>query len=285
MTITAPLDLVPCKDTSIPTSMSLWVAPSWRYPDFIKLLLSSPDRVAQGPSSETLPTVPNTIVIRVSYLGNTLYFKYFRPERGWWRSIRDIWRGSKAYRAWQGARLLLGEGLRTPEVIAVVEGRGIGRGGISLLVTLEMAGIPLRRYLREGQLALSMQAKLASDLGKEIAHLHRLHITHGDLHPGNILVEEKRGRGFCFAYLDTEGVSRTRSILNRDTIRDLSLLNHPNLGPVAPSIRLRFLMAYVKANPGLGYSPQRLSREIQKASDHRYSRKRKREGSALENRI
>ena len=269
MTMEAMPRLVLCRGTDCP-GHSIWVSPLWRDRDFLRLLASDPDELAQRPGCEVLSTVPSTTVLRISLSGRVLYFKYFRAEKGWGK-IKTIWRGSRAYRAWQGARLLLEHGLNTPEVVAVAEGKGLGRGQVSLLVTLEVFGIPLRRYLRERHLAPGRQAGLASALGQEIARLHGCCITHGDLHPGNVLVEDRGEQGFSFAYLDTERVSRPGKKLNRYIIKDLSLLNHPNLGPVISSARLRFLMAYVKASPGLRYSPQRLLREVKEASEHRYS--------------
>jgi serine/threonine protein kinase len=273
MTVKPPLKLALCRGADCPTGSSIWVAPLWKNHDFLRLLVSSPDELAQRPDCEALPTVPNTTVLRMPCLDNTLYFKYFKAETEWGR-IRAMWRGSRAYRAWQGARLLLEHGLSTPEVVAVAEGKGPGRGNFSLLVTLEIFGIPLRTYLRERQLAPGRQARLASALGQEIARLHGCCITHGDLHPGNVLVEEKGEQGFSFAYLDTERVSKPGTKLNRHIIKDLSLLNHPNLGSISQRARLHFLKAYVRANSGLGDTTARvLLRDIDQASAKRYGRK------------
>jgi len=272
MTVEPPLKLVLCRGTDCTTGSSIWVAPLWKNHDFLKLLVSGPDELAQRPDCEVLPTVPNTTVLRMPCLDNTLYFKYFKAETGWGR-IRAMWRGSRAYRAWQGARLLLEHGLNTPEVVAVAEGKGLGRGNFSLLVTLEIFGIPLRAYLRERHLAPGRQARLASALGQEIARLHGCCITHGDLHPGNVLVEEKGEQGFSFAYLDTERVSKPGTKLNRHIIKDLSLLNHPNLGTISQRARLHFLKAYVRANSGLGDTARVLLRDIDQASAKRYGRK------------
>jgi tRNA A-37 threonylcarbamoyl transferase component Bud32 len=272
MTVGPPLELALCRGTDCPAGHLIWVAPFWKNHDFLRLLVSDPDELAQRPDCEVLPTVPNTTVLRMPCLDNTLYFKYFKAETGWGR-IRAMWRGSLAYRAWQGARLLLEHGLSTPEVVAVAEGKGPGRGNFSLLVTLEIFGIPLRTYLRERQLAPGRQARLASALGQEIARLHGCCITHGDLHPGNVLVEEKGEQGFSFAYLDTERVSKPRTKLNRHIIKDLSLLNHPNLGTISQRARLRFLKAYVQANSGLSDTARMLLRDIDQASAKRYGRK------------
>jgi hypothetical protein len=272
MTVEPPLKLAFCRGTDCPADHSIWVAPLWKNHDFLRLLVSDPDELAQRPDCEVLPTVPNTTVLRMPCLDNTLYFKYFKPETGWGR-IRAMWRGSRAYRAWRGARLLLEHGLSTPEVVAVAEGKGPGRGNFSLLVTLEIFGIPLRTYLRERQLAPGRQARLASALGHEIARLHGCCIIHGDLHPGNVLVEEKGGQGFSFAYLDTERVSKPGTKLNRHIIKDLSLLNHPNLGSISQRVRLHFLKAYVRANSGPDYNARVLLRGIQQASARRYGHK------------
>jgi serine/threonine protein kinase len=272
MTVGPLLELALYRGTDCPADHSIWVAPFWKNHDFLKLLVSDPYEIAQRLDCEVLPTVPNTTVLKMSYLNNTLYFKYFKPETGCGK-IRAIWRRSRAYRAWQGARLLLEHGLSTPEVMAVAEGKGLGCGKVSLLVTLEIFGIPLRRYLRERQIAPGKQSRLASALGHEIARLHRCRITHGDLPPGNILVEEKGEHGFSFAYLDTERVSMPGTKLNRHIMKDLSLLNHPNLGTISQRARLRFLMAYVRANFGPDYNARVLLRGIQQASARRYGHK------------
>jgi serine/threonine protein kinase len=271
MTVEPLLELALCRGTDCPADHLIWITPLWKNHDFLRLLVSDPDELAQRLDCKVLPTVPNTTILKMFYLNNTLYFKYFKPETGFGK-IRAIWRGSRAYRAWQGARLLLEHGLNTPEVVAVAEGKGLGRGNFSLLVTLEIFGIPLRTYLRERHLTPGRQIRLASALGQEIARLHGCHITHGDLHPGNVLVEEKGEQGFSFAYLDTERVSRPGTKLNRHIIKDLSLLNHPNLGSISQRARLCFLKAYVRANSGLDYKALVLLRGIQQASAKRYSR-------------
>jgi len=274
MTVDPQLKPAHCRGTDCPSGRSIWIAPPWKNHDFIGLLISNPDELAQRPDCEVLPTVPNTTVLRMSYNDNILYFKYFRPEIGWGR-IKAMSRGSRAYRAWQGARLLLEHGLSTPEVVAVTEGKGLGRGNISLLVTLEIFGIPLRTYLRERQLAPGRQARLASALGREIARLHGCCITHGDLHPGNVLVEEKGKQEFSFSYLDTERVSKPGMKLNRHIMKDLSLLNHPNLGTISQRARLYFLKTYVRANSGLGDTARALLRNIGQASAKRYGKKKR----------
>jgi serine/threonine protein kinase len=272
MAIEPPPELALCRRTNCPADRSIWVAPFWQNQEFLQLLAIGPDEIAQRPGCEVLPTVPNTTVLRISDSDNTLYFKYYQRETGW-GSIKAIWRGSRAYRAWQGARLLLEHGLNTPEVVAVAEGKGLGRGRISLLVTREIFGIPLRRYLRERRLTPGRQALLASALGQEIARLHGCRITHGDLHPGNVLVEEKGEQKFSFAYLDTERVSKPGAKLDRGIIKDLSLLNHPNLGTISQRARLCFLKAYVRTNSGLGDKAQALLRDIDHASARRYGHK------------
>ena len=252
-------------------------APGWEQKEFLDLLALAPDELAARAGASVLSTVPSTKVIELPFDGQRLYFKYFL-ENGAISRLKGMLRGSKAARALKGARLLSKAGILTPCIVALSEPAGISQGWQSMLVTLHMEGQTLRVLLRSTELAGKARAGLASSLGRLVARLHGSGLVHGDLHPGNVMAleQERHPETWTFCFMDTERVKRTNGTLTREMIRDLALLNHPNLGCISRTDRFRFIASYVEkrsAEQGFRefYSDIKgLSRQIQQVSEERY---------------
>ncbi len=242
----------------------------WNNQEFIKLLELTPDKLKNFSNSTKLPTVPSTTVIKVKFNQHNLYFKFFHLSKITYK-IRDTIRKTKAEKALQGAILLKKAGLNTPEVIAIAHRSGIKKTSHILLVTKEIQGISLRIYSRKYKIPKEQRIQIAITLGENIAKMHKNFITHGDLHPGNIILSKQNY--FNFFYLDTERVKKNHTKFNQNVLKDLSLLNHPNLGCFTKKDRLIFIRSYFKKmNQDVSISLEELVKEIHRLSYRRYNK-------------
>ncbi len=250
-------------------------APDWMDREFHSLLQIPAAQMVALPGAEVLPTVPSTTVVTLWFQGQRLYFKYFMPARGLAR-LKNLFRDSKAMLALRGAYLLSGCGIRTPEIIAVRQDRGLAQGNEALLVTRHTEGRNLRIYIRNEELDRKNRALLATSLGREVARMHSSGLTHGDLHIGNVLVRLNQDV-MTFAFIDTERVKKNASGFNRHVLKDLSLLNHPNLGCLTARDRLRFFVAYMNERRAAGlharFRTSDIMSRVHHLSKHRYGRK------------
>ncbi len=260
---------------SIRPDFFILAAPDWMDRQFHALLQMPAERLSGIPGAEVLPTVPSTTVIALEFHGERLYFKYFSAHKGF-RRIKNLFRDSKAMKALRGAYLLNECGIRTPEVIAVRQGRGMARGREALLVTRHTEGHNLRILIRNRSIDSVKRARLAEGLGREVARMHSHGLTHGDLHIGNVLVNFG-GDTTTFSFMDTERVKKNASGLDRHILKDLSLLNHPNIGCLTTRDRLRFFISYIdeRRTAGLQTNIQKtdIMQQIHDLSKHRYGRK------------
>jgi tRNA A-37 threonylcarbamoyl transferase component Bud32 len=260
----------------------LLAAPGWQVPDFVDLLALGPKELASRPGASVLSTVPSTMVAVLPFREQRLYFKYFLKS-GPVSRLKGIFRGSKALRALKGAWMLSKSGLATPCIVAVSEPASLYGSWESLLVTRHMEGQTLRVLLRTVNLDSKVRAGLACSLGQFIARLHGEGLVHGDLHPGNIMAMDpdqeqlaKSDACYPFALMDTERVERASGTLTSGMLRDLALLNHPNLGYVSRADRLRFLASYMESRqeeqgcPELCRDMKGLARKIHELSRKRY---------------
>ncbi len=209
-------------------------------PGFVELLLKDRDEIGRLTTARSISTVPSTSVFMLSFRDRAYYFKYFNLEE-LTKRIKAVFRGSRAFMAWKGANILSSAGCDTPRVVAVREFTGIKRGMPSLLVTEAYEGLSLRILSRTRPMSAKVQRDMARALGADLARMHNKGVVHGDLHPGNVLVKEKGGR-YYFAYLDTERATVRGG--EKGILRDLALLNHPNLGSITPMARTYFLLSY-----------------------------------------
>ncbi len=237
-------------------------------PDFLELLLKDRDEMQGLAAARPISTVPSTSVFELGFEGQTYYFKYFNLE-GPTRRIKAIFRGSRAFKAWKGANILCKAGCDTPRIVAVREFTGLRRGMPSLLVTKAYDGLSLRILSRGTPMSPRAQRKMATALGADLARMHNRGVVHGDLHPGNVLVKREDDRYF-FAYLDTERVTLWGG--KRGILRDLALLNHPNLGSITPMTRVYFFLSYARHRGFSSGKARILLKGVVRLSQRRYSR-------------
>ncbi len=250
-------------------TLNIIVQNKWENSDLIKLMGMSPRELLSQSNilTKKLPTVPSTTVIRVSFKNYRLYFKFFHISKFSYK-IRDTIRHTKAEKALQGSLLIKKAGLRTPDVVAIAHRRGLKKTSHILLITNEVEGISLRLYSREYQIPREKRIQIAYNLGKDIATMHKHLVSHGDLHPGNILLDKKK---LNFFYLDTERVKKTHTKFNKYMLKDLSLLNHPNLGCFSKEDRLIFIRSYFnELKENIPFTLEEFIKQIHYLSNKRY---------------
>lgn len=208
-----------------------------------------PERVAQVESSR------NTQVWRADQGGNTVYIKFFGS-----RGVRDRLRlrKSRAYRSVEGSKILLEAGFLVPDVVAqgeVLKGIVIYE---SFLVTRAVDDSDniydyISRFFVPGLRGAELQRKHAEirQMGQLIGSMHKRGIFHGDLRPGNVLIQRDSGKITCF-FIDNERNKRfPGGIPSKMREKNLVQMNMITLPGISFTDRLRFFNAYLAENPEL----------------------------------
>jgi tRNA A-37 threonylcarbamoyl transferase component Bud32 len=186
---------------------------------------------------------PRARVVRVRLEDDsTLCVKRYRraPVR---RLLRD--RARVAWRSAEGCRL---RGVKTPRVLALVE--GIPGSGESALVMEDLGHLPwLTHYsalvLRRPGVPGARRARFAAEVGDWVRRLHREGVRHADLKAGNVLVQESEG-GTHFVLIDLEDIDFPGSLSGADRERALAQLNASLPPPVSATDRMRAFKAYAR---------------------------------------
>jgi tRNA A-37 threonylcarbamoyl transferase component Bud32 len=157
--------------------------------------------------------------------------------------VKDLFRPSRAFRAYQKAYHLELLGLPTPRPVAAAERRILRVLTSSYLVTEEIPGATdLAMLLRSGQ---SPARNLVNQTAELIARLHDEGFSHSDLKETNI-VRDQTGKLYV---LDLDALSYARTVSEERAAADLERLaraaaKYPN---VTRADRIAFLRAYFKA--------------------------------------
>jgi tRNA A-37 threonylcarbamoyl transferase component Bud32 len=184
-----------------------------------------------------------TAVTRVRHGDGWLCVKEYR-QLGLLDRIKDWLRGSRAGRAWRGAKNLSAHGIATPEIVVLME-----RGGKSYLVTSFInRATPLNLLLRKrfsaalGQAEVADKRTMVRQLGKWLRRVHDLGVYHDDWSTKNILVTQ-HGQEWTFHFVDMESVSSRKRLTYRRRVKNLGQLSDAPFG-ITRTDRMRFLLAY-----------------------------------------
>jgi tRNA A-37 threonylcarbamoyl transferase component Bud32 len=218
-----------------------------------------------------LPTADGPI--RVAY-------KKYRP-RGWWKSVCDWLRPSRARRGWSLAHALLARQIDTPRPLAVFEPRDGWFFRSSCLATewvadsenlhlygWRLAGYPMPKRLRAA-------SRCAVSLGRLIGRMHAAHVCHRDLKAANLLAVERQGDVAVYL-VDVDGARIGRSPSSRRRAADLARLAAALEAHswVTPSICCRFLRAYAAEFPPGAIVWKSLWRDVARRTKSYVQRKR-----------
>ncbi len=211
-----------------------------------------------GTSIESRTTViksgPHRSVYRVELPSGPVFLKHFKiPD---WRAlVRNILSNTPGKREASAAARVAGAGIETTVAAAVGSMRGSYLVRDSFLVTREIANVrPLDQLLREilavadkqssPQITSRLRRELARALGRLAGRLHRHKLTHGDLHPANILVNADAADSIRLALIDLQRV-RTRRFFPLSSARvDLFGLYNSFNAIAGRSDRRRFFETY-----------------------------------------
>ena len=176
-----------------------------------------------------------------------LYLKHFHPA-DWRTRLRHWFRDSQARWEFSRYRRAVAAGIPTARVIAL--GKSRGRQRSSSLLTVGLSNVtPLDTWLAQHgrEVTLPVRRQLARDLAQFLADLHQRGITHGDLHAGNLLLQDNRGR-FQIQLVDLTALRfQSRPVTWRQVTKTLARVRHPLLRDLSTTDQTAFWQAYRRA--------------------------------------
>jgi serine/threonine protein kinase len=192
-------------------------------------------------------------MLNTNGIERTLYVKrYFSPRLSY--ALKDIFRPSKAMRAWKAAEMLSKFGFHTAPTRAAGEKRTLGVLKDAFLITDEVRAPSLTDFIARFSSGsppeiLRRKRELLRCFGAEVGRMHLLGILHGDLLPGNILVDET-SKPARIVFLDNDRTRRfLRNLPLKLVVRNLVQLGRFPLPCITSTDRLRFFKAYIDQNP------------------------------------
>jgi GT2 family glycosyltransferase/tRNA A-37 threonylcarbamoyl transferase component Bud32 len=173
--------------------------------------------------------------------GKTIYLKRYN-FKGIKDAIKNLFRKSRAQKAFEAALMLECLGLGTPGVLFACERRVFGFLLDSYIATQGIHAIDLVKYVQEN----FYDHKDIIMLAKYIRRIHEMGIMHTDLKGENILINKKD-----IFLIDMDRLRRLRFISHRRIAKNLSYLNASFIKTVPLKLRMLFLNEYIKGNPHL----------------------------------
>ncbi len=145
-------------------------------------------------------------------------------------------------------RQLAGLGIATPQVVACGSRRNGFREVASLLLTAELHGESLEKWLprRAASLGRNMKRSLSQSLAALVAKLHNAGLVHRDLYVSHIFITAKGENDNNLSLLDLQRVARPRWRRWRWIVKDLAALNYSTpFSAATNSDRVRWLKLYL----------------------------------------
>lgn len=182
-----------------------------------------------------------TTFVKRGRLDETLIYLKRYNFKGIKDTIKNVFRKSRAQRAFEGALVLDALGITTPIPIFACEKRFFGILMGSFIATYGVNALNLVKYVEE---------KVISDkeiigLSQYIRRIHEMGLLPVDLKGENILISLDKGEIFL---IDLDRLKRYRFLKIRHIAKNLSYLNASLAGSVPPEKRMLFLNEYIKGN-------------------------------------
>jgi hypothetical protein len=181
--------------------------------------------------------------------GTAYYLKVFHPSKGS-TALKDVFRSSKALRAWRQGLALNEAGFEVPLTIAVGEQRRFRILRRAFLLTRGVDAEPLHIFLHgllesgESKVLLARKREELKRLAGLIRQFHFKGFVHGDLVASNILVADGNGRAI-FYLMDNDRTRHYPCWLPQSLWRrNLVQLNRMPLPGITLQDRMRFFHAY-----------------------------------------
>lgn len=188
------------------------------------------------------------VVLRVG--ARNLYLKRYRnPPLREQLGLRLRGFRATAQVEWHWLRKLPELGLPGPRAVAYGCRRRAGLERQSLLLTDEVPGTSLERWVPrelDGRLAeRAFRARLGADLAELVARLHAARLVHRDLYLSHVYIDEDADGSVRLALIDLQHVMRPTLRWRRWMIKDLAALAYSTPPAAASSAdRLRFWKRY-----------------------------------------
>jgi serine/threonine protein kinase len=202
------------------------------------------EQLADGRLPTGWELVNSSAYARVAYSPQRqLYYKEFLP-RSPAESLKALLRGSRATRARNNGNALLQAGIDAPANIAW----GKLPGGREYLFMQAASGQGITQWLRvtlveRSAEQLMLRHQLLRALGTFIGRVHATGFIHGDLRPGNVLADLRRGL-FRFTLIDNERNVKKNPPPGRMLLRNLMQLNMLLPTELSRADRMRFFSAW-----------------------------------------
>lgn len=217
---------------------------------------------------------PQTLAVRLRQrpTENEFYLKVFHPSNSW-SAFKDVFRMSRAFRAWRQGLALSEAGFDVPLTIAAGEQRRCRFLRRAFVLTQKLDGQPahlfLRRLIDRGE-KNRLNAKRAGlrRVAGLVRRFHEQGFVHGDLVASNIFVSDtERPPGFYF--MDNDRTRRYPSWMPQSLWkRNLIQLNRMPLPGITLQDRMRFFQAYL-SSPILTNGERRLAYWLERKTRRR----------------
>jgi len=170
--------------------------------------------------------------------GNTIYLKRYN-FKGIKDAIKNLFRKSRAQKAFEASLIVEGLGLVTPAVLFACERRVFGFLLESYIATQGLDAIDIVKYVQEKP----YDEKDIIRLAMYIRRIHEMGILHTDLKGENLLINKKD-----IFLIDMDRLKKHRFIFSRHIAKNLSYLNASFAKIVPLKQRMLFLNEYIKGN-------------------------------------
>lgn len=216
-----------------------------------------PDAADPGRFMETaLDTVLNrsktTFVKSGTLQGREIFLKRYN-FKGFLDTVKNLFRKSRARRAFEGALMLERCGIPTPPVIFACERRIMGVLAESYIATERVEALDLVRHVE----LHSYDTRLIMRVAGFVRRLHEMGFVPVDLKGENLLV----GKDAIYL-IDLDRLKRRRLSGVRIIAKNLSYLNASFVREIPLAERLFFLDEYAKGNPLFKGKKDKLARRI-----------------------
>jgi hypothetical protein len=217
---------------------------------------------------------PQTLVVRLrqSRSENEFYLKVFHTNSGW-SAFKDVFRISKAFRAWRQGLALSEAGFDVPLTIAAGEQRCCRFLRRAFILTLKLDGQPGHLFLcrlidRGGEHIANAKRTGLRKVAGLVRRFHEHGFVHGDLVASNIFVSDP-GKALVFYFMDNDRTRRYPSWMPQSLWkRNLIQLNRMPLAGITLQDRMRFLRAYLRSQE-LTKGQRRLARWLERQTRRR----------------
>jgi len=223
----------------------------------------------------------NSAVWKFSVDDKWFIFKEFL-KRGGFDTLKALFTGSRAHKAWQRGNELRARGFNAPEVLIY--------GYQSLLCTPHRSFILMKFLMHSIGLhtllqdhfdipltpeKVKLKRSLLRSAGRFIGEIHAKGIFHGDLRLDNILVKGWETGAHTFSLIDNErnkyfGKKRISEFCRRKNLVQVNMIILPQ---ITFADRLRFFTAYLSENPKLYPEAKDLVRRVHLKTKKRLSKK------------